>query len=216
MIATPPALTEQAKQLDGLWMVFAVIAFGVGALVLGLMLFVMVRGRGRQGLPIQKRENIPIEVTYVAIPLLVVGGLFAATIGSLRMMDRADAAPSQLTIQVVGFQWQWQFTYPAEGIVVTGGPGDEYPELVLPAGRTVRFELTSRDVVHSFWVPGFRFKRDVFPGETSSFQVDVADERGEWSGVCAEFCGLDHATMRFAVRIVSPAEFTSWIAEHQR
>jgi cytochrome c oxidase subunit 2 len=89
------------------------------------------------------------------------------------------------------------------------------PELVLPAGSSVEFQLTSLDVIHSFWIPGFRFKRDVFPGETTSFQVDVSERTGifENTGVCAEFCGLDHHEMRFSVRIVTPEEFDRWLVE---
>jgi cytochrome c oxidase subunit 2 len=90
------------------------------------------------------------------------------------------------------------------------------PELVLPAGSSVRFEMTSRDVIHSFWIPGFRFKRDVFPAQTTSFEVDVSDKTGFFrnTGVCAEFCGLDHTQMRFSVRIVTPDEFDQWLAEN--
>ena len=86
---------------------------------------------------------------------------------------------------------------------------------MLPAGATVQFDLTSIDVIHSFWIPGFRFKRDMFPGQTQTFQVDVGDRTGSWpdTGVCAEFCGLDHHKMRFSVRIVTPDEFQPWLQE---
>jgi cytochrome c oxidase subunit 2 len=89
------------------------------------------------------------------------------------------------------------------------------PELVLPAGASVRFDMTSLDVIHSFWIPGFRFKRDVFPDQETSFQVDVGERTGFWenTGVCAEFCGLDHTSMRFSVRIVTPEEFDAWLAQ---
>ena len=89
------------------------------------------------------------------------------------------------------------------------------PELVLPAGASVQFDLTSRDVVHSFFITGFRFKRDMFPGQVQSFQVDIGERTGSWpdAGICAEFCGLDHHKMRFDVRIVPPDEFAEWAAE---
>ena len=79
----------------------------------------------------------------------------------------------------------------------------------------MRFDLTSIDVIHSFWIPGFRFKRDMFPGETTSFSVDVGSRTGEFpdSGVCAEFCGLDHHKMQFSVRVVTPDEFEQWLQE---
>ena len=88
---------------------------------------------------------------------------------------------------------------------------------MLPTGTKVQFDLRSVDVIHSFWIPGFRFKRDMFPGQTQSFQVDVGTTTGSWpgSGVCAEFCGLDHHKMRFSVRIVSPDEFRQWLQEER-
>jgi cytochrome c oxidase subunit II len=96
------------------------------------------------------------------------------------------------------------------------GSDEVVPELVLPAESSVRFELTSQDVIHSFWIPGFRFKRDVFPDQVTTFQVDVGEPTGAYlnTGVCAEFCGLDHTSMRFSVRIVTPAEFEQWTLEH--
>jgi cytochrome c oxidase subunit 2 len=210
-----PPLTEQAEDLDRLWDVFLAIAGVVALLVAVLVIFVVLRGRRRTGLPAQTRVHIPLEVAYTAVPLLVVGALFAMTVGSVRAVDRLDDAEDvDLVVEVVGFQWQWQFTYPEAGVVVTGSDR-ERPELALPAGATVRFDLTSLDVIHSFWIPGFRFKRDVFPGDDTSFQVDVGTTTGSWpdTGVCAEFCGLDHAYMRFDVTVVAPADFGAWLRE---
>jgi len=83
---------------------------------------------------------------------------------------------------------------------------------VLPTDRTIQFELISNDVVHSFWVPRFVTKRDLTPGITTRLEVSV-DEPGEWTGVCSEFCGLDHWKMNFVVRAVPPDEFDAWVAE---
>ena len=182
--------------------------------MIGLIVFVVFRFRRRDDrLPDQRRENIPIEVTYTVVPLLIVGALFGITFFSVRSIDAEEPDPD-LTVAVTGFQWQWQFDYPGTGVRVIGTDGVE-PELVLPSGTKVQFDLTSVDVIHSFWIPGFRFKRDMFPGETQTFQVDVGDRTGSWpdSGVCAEFCGLDHHKMRFSVRIVTPDEFQSWLQE---
>ena len=117
-------------------------------------------------------------------------------------------------VDVIAFQWQWQFDYPDSSVSITGKPG-ENPELVLPASSTVRFDLTALDVIHSFWIPAFRFKRDMIPGTPGSFRVDVADVAGYYpnSGVCAEFCGLDHSSMRFSVRILPRDEFDQWLSE---
>ena len=208
-----PPLTEQAADLDQLWDVFLVIAGIVGLVVAALVVFVVLRGRRRTELPPQTRVHIPLEIAYTVVPLFIVIGLFALTSGSVRAVDRLDEPDeADLVVDVVAFQWQWQFEYPG-GVVVTGTDGGQ-PELALPAGALVRFDLTSLDVIHSFWIPGFRFKRDLFPGDTTSFQVEVGSTTGSWpdTGVCAEFCGLDHAYMRFDVTVLSPADFDAWLA----
>jgi cytochrome c oxidase subunit 2 len=92
---------------------------------------------------------------------------------------------------------------------VIGTPQDP-PELVLPVGQTVRIVLTSDDVIHAFYVPGFLFKRDAIPGRVTEFDL-IPREEGEFRGFCAEFCGLDHARMTFTVRTVSPEEFEQWL-----
>ena len=210
----PPPLTDQADDIDRVWNVFLFIALGVVALVAILVAVVVIRFRRRSSaLPRQRRENIPFEVGYTAVPLLVVGGLFALTVYSTQAVDEVDD-DVDLVVDVIGFQWQWQFAYPEAGVQVVG-TDRVVPELVLPAGASVRFDMTSLDVIHSFWIPGFRFKRDVFPDQETSFQVDVGERTGFWenTGVCAEFCGLDHTTMRFSVRIVTPDEFDAWLAQ---
>ncbi|MET0143931.1 MAG: cytochrome c oxidase subunit II, partial [Ilumatobacteraceae bacterium] len=205
----PPPLTEQASDIDRVWAGFFIIAVVVGVLVAALVAIVVIRFRRRPGndaLPEQTRAHIPLEIAYTVVPLLIVIGLFAVTFVSVRALDEVDPpADVDLVVDVTGFQWQFQFDYPASGVTVTG-TDDTAPELVLPTGASVRFDLTSIDVIHSFWIPGFRFKRDMFPGQVQSFQVDVADRTGffEDTGVCAEFCGLDHHKMRFSVRVVTP------------
>ena len=209
-----PPLTDQAEDIDRVWNVFLVGALVVGGLVAGLLVYIVIRFRRRErALPRQVRENIPIEIAYTVVPLLIVIGLFAITFVSVRAVDDVDD-DHELLVEVTGFQWQWQFDYPEEGVTITGTSSAE-PELVLPASTTVRFYLQSRDVIHSFWIPGFRFKRDVFPAQVTSFQVDVGDRTGvaDVKGVCAEFCGLDHDKMRFTVRIVGADEFERWAEE---
>lgn len=213
-----PPLTEQAKDLERVWDVFLIIGGLVGLLVAVLVLIIIVRGRKSTEMPEQVREHIPLELTYTVIPFLIVVALFIMTVGSVRAVDHVDddATDTDLVVEVNAFQWQWQFVYPDAGVVVTG-TDRERPELALPAGATVRFDLTALDVIHSFWIPGFRYKRDVFPGEQTSFQVDVGTTTGSWpdTGVCAEFCGLDHATMRFDVSVLGPDDFARWLEEHR-
>ncbi len=217
VLAGTTPLTDQAVKLDRAWSVFLWLAVAVGTLVVGLIAWVIVRNprRRHRQLPPQNHYNIRLEIIYTVIPLVVVVGLFAVTVSLIRAVDEPKRPPD-LVVEVTAFQWQWQFDYPARG-AQSGSVGEKFPVLVLPASSTVRFDLTSRDVIHSFWIPGFRFKRDVFPGEVTSFQVDIGATTGSYvdSGVCAEFCGLDHLKMRFDVMVVSRAEFESWIAAHQ-
>ena len=158
-------------------------------------------------------HRIGLEVAYTIIPLILVVGLFVVTVRTIRTVEATTDSPD-LTVDVVGFQWQWQFTYPESGVVVVGNDDTEPPELVLPAGSSVRFNLESRDVIHSFWVPGFLFKRDLIPGTPTSFDANVNNETGFYdNGACAEFCGLYHGRMTFSVRIVSPDDFDRWLAD---
>lgn len=216
-----PPLTEQADDIERVWNGFLIAALVLGVLVVALILFVVVRFRRRDAsLPHQRREHIPLEIAYTVVPLVVVSALFAITFATVNAGDVGDDEPD-LTVAVTGFQWQWQFDYPnqnPDAAVRVVGSDTEIPVLVLPAGERVRFDLTSLDVIHSFWIPGFRFKRDMFPGQTQSFEVDIGDITGDFpdTGVCAEFCGLDHHKMRFSVRIVTPEEFAAWLEEAPR
>ena len=207
----PEAVTEQAERLRGLWTFSNAVALVVALLVWGLIAFVVVRYRRRNDdIPNQHAENIPIEVLYTAVPVVILAVFFALTIGVQRDATATVDDPD-LVVDVVAFQWQWQFRYPDDGIVVTGTFA-EPPELVLPVGQTARLNLETADVIHNFWVPDFLSKRDMLPDVENEIDVDVT-EAGEWDGACAEFCGLDHYKMRFTVRAVPEDEFADWLDE---
>lgn len=210
----PAPLTEQADTIADTWMLFLGIALAVLAFIIILVLYVIIRFRRRdEDLPRQTHYRIGVEISYTVIPLLLVVGLFVVALQTIRTVEATSDDPD-LVVDVVGFQWQWQFEYPDAGVVVVGDDDTDPPELVIPADSSIRFNLESRDVIHSFWIPGFLFKRDLIPGTPTSFDVDVTDETGFYdSGACAEFCGLYHGRMTFHVRIVSPAEFDQWLAE---
>lgn len=214
--ALPPPLTEQAEEIETVWNVFLIGAALVFAFVAVLVVFILVRFRRRSDrLPRQVRENIPFELAYTAIPLVIVLALFVITFVTVRSVDAEAESDSDvdLVVDVIGFRWQWRFEYPEDGVVVNGTEED-IPELVLPASSTVRFRVTSVDVIHSFWITGFRYKRDMFPNEVQTIDVDMNDRVGAYpaAGVCSEFCGLDHHKMYFDVRIVTPEEFEQWVA----
>ena len=159
------------------------------------------------------RDLVAGGVMFVfAVGLLIVIGLFTATMVTQVRVD-AVAEDPDVVVEVVGFQWQWQFNYVDEGVSVTGAP-DADPEMVLPVGSTVRMRLFSRDVIHSFFVPGFLFKRDVIPGVDNEFDVTIT-EAGVFQGHCAEFCGLLHDSMNFTVRTVPDAEYQAWLEEQR-
>ena len=217
LAALDPPITDQAEWVDDVWRLFLWIGLGVLCLVLVLVLWIIIRYRRTDDrLPRQKHYNIPMEITYTVIPFLVVCGLFAVTFVTVRAIDDTDADPD-LVVHVIGYQWSWQFEYPDDGVIIVDTSDDEDPELVLPASSTVRFDLESLDVVHSFWLTPFRFKRDLIPGSPGSFTVDIGDTVGEFpnAGVCAEFCGLDHARMRFRLRVLSPGDFDRWLADQR-
>jgi cytochrome c oxidase subunit II len=204
--------TQQGQRIAGLWDIFVWIAAAIGILVWGLIGWSIIRYRRKdaEGLPRQTRYNVPLEIIYTTIPILIVVGLFFFTKGVINDVDALSESPD-LVVEVTGFQWSWQFTYPEQGIVVTGSPGVQ-PVMVVPIGKTIRLELTSRDVVHSFFVPDFMEKRDVFPGDIQKLDL-VVEEPGVYQGRCAEFCGVFHDRMLFQVKAVSPEEFDAWVAE---
>lgn len=215
-IGMPEPGTQEGEPIIDLWRALFFTAAALGGLVLVLLTWCLVRYRVRgsddgDDLPPQRRGHVPLEVVYTVVPLAVVGVIFVAglrTDPATARGDRGDGQGRPLAVDVTAFRWQWRFDYPAQGVSVVGGP-DDSPDLVLPTGRPVRLRVRSADVIHSFFVPGFLGKMDVVPGLDNEF--DLRPTRpGRYQGYCAEFCGLDHARMTFAVRIVPPDEFTRW------
>lgn len=202
-------------EFQDLFAIYAPIGAAVFAVVLLAYIVIVVRFRrrggatGPEGEPPQPRDHWRWEVAYAA-GLAVVAAVIITF--SLRAADRVDAlsADPGLTIDVAAFKWQWAFTYRDQGVRIVGVEG-EYPTLTVPTDTTVRFSLKSNDVIHSFWVPAVRFKRDAFPNRTTEFDLTF-DEAGRHEGICAEFCGLDHTIMRFEVDALAPDEFQRWLA----
>ena len=208
--------TNQVPRILALWQGAWIAALAVGALVWGLIIWAVIfhrRRRGETGLPPQTRYNIPIEVLYTVVPIIMIAVFFFFT---ARDEDRLLAVSNNPDheITVTGVQWSWQFNYTSDGgpaATVTGTPGKP-PTLVLPQGESVRFTLLSDDVIHSFWVPAFLFKLDVIPGNRNSFQITPKKE-GTYVGKCAELCGQDHSRMLFNVEVVPPADYASYVAD---
>lgn len=209
-----PAATAEGRQIEALYTAFLVIAALVALVVFGLATFAIVRYRfvpRAAGIePRQVHGNNLVEVIWTAVPLLIVGGLFA---GSLAVLARTEARSAEpvVEIQVEAFRWGWTFSYPDEGVQVSGF-GNPGPEIVVPIDRPVRLSLTSADVAHSWFVPRFLFKRDAIPGRTNTFEITV-EEPGTYRGQCAEFCGIGHSQMPFGVRAVSEDEYRAWLEQ---
>ena len=215
----PDGITDQAQDMRELWTGSVIAALIVGIGVWGLILWSVVRHRKRSDeLPKQTAYNLPLEIVYTILPFLIIAGLFFFTVVVQdRVMARSDD-PDE-TIAVNAFKWNWQFVYPETADqdgepVSTVGTSSEIPILVLPTDRTVRFELYSADVIHSFWVPEFLFKRDLIPGNENGisnvFEITVREE-GAYVGRCAELCGSYHAFMNFEVRSVSGDDYDAYL-----
>jgi cytochrome c oxidase subunit II len=177
---------------------------------------VLFRRRSDDQMPRQVRYNLPIEVLYTFIPIVVVSVLFYFTAVGETNEDKIDRAHDSTALQmgVVGFQWSWQFNYLENGLSITGRPGQP-PQMVVPVGQEIHFYLTSPDVIHSFWVVPFLFKRDVIPGHPNEFEVTVT-KPGTFQGRCAEFCGIDHDRMSFTVRALSKPDYQAWLVKAQK
>jgi cytochrome c oxidase subunit II len=220
----PDPVTQQGKIVISLWQGSWIAGLAVGAVVWGMIIWAVIFHRKRgDKLPPQVRYNMPIEILYTIVPFVLIAVLFYYTARDENVIDSVAAKPA-VTVDVVGFQWSWQFNYPQYGLHDDGqmwNPAETnaqntqtLPQLVIPEGENVQFNLTSPDVIHAFWVPEFLFKRDVIPGHPNHFQI-TATKTGTFIGHCSELCGLYHSRMLFTLKIVTPAQFKTWTAQQQ-
>jgi cytochrome c oxidase subunit II len=215
----PEGITEEATAMRQLWTGSVIAALIVGIAVWGLILWSVVRHRKRSDeLPKQTAYNLPLEIVYTIVPFVIIAVLFFFTVVTQNKVQERSDDPDT-TIAVNAFKWNWQFVYPEttgpDGEPVnTVGTTEEIPILVVPTDETVRFEVASADVIHSFWVPEFLFKLDVIPGNENGrdnvFEVTVQEE-GAYVGRCAELCGTYHAYMNFEVRAVSGDDYDAYL-----
>jgi cytochrome c oxidase subunit 2 len=206
----PTALVDTREQYDHVFSIYMPIAIGVFVLVVAAIAFAVLRYRRRPPEAAARwHENNPLEAGYVLVLVLTVAFLLYVTFAAEHKVDTVSARerPS-VTVDVTGSKWEWTFRYPAYGVTERSGAVGRQP-LVVPTDEAVRFNLTSADVIHSFWVPELRFKRDLIPGATEGVTLDF-DHAGTFDGQCAEFCGLRHADMVFTVRALPPSQFLAW------
>ncbi len=211
----PTPATEESPRILLMWQGSWLAAIITGAIVWGLILWACLfhRKKHEDDIPIQTRYNLPIEALYTILPFVMVVVLFYFTERDQSIILDEDR-PADLTVNVVGRQWSWSFNYVTQNAYETGTPAKE-PELWLPVNKRVHFDVTSADVIHSWWVPNFLFKMDVMPGLTNSFEL-TPNKLGTFSGKCAELCGRDHSRMYFIVRVVTEQEYRAHIDELKR
>ncbi|NAZ81968.1 cytochrome c oxidase subunit II [Kineococcus sp. R8] len=209
--------TDMTGRIQTLWNGSWIAALAVGLLVWGLTVWVVVAYRRRKNdpeLPPQVRYNMPIEIFYTIVPVMMVGVLFYYVARDQQAILDTSEQPD-VTVQVVGKKWSWDFNYVDSNVYDTGrqadltgqaGVEEALPTLYLPVNERVQFDLYSRDVIHSFWVPAFLMKMDLIPGSPNKFQVTPTKE-GDFRGKCAELCGDYHSEMLFNVKVVSQEEY---------
>ncbi|HUF32939.1 MAG TPA: cytochrome c oxidase subunit II [Acidimicrobiales bacterium] len=200
-----------ARSVHNLFVPVFWVAVAVFVLVQGAIVFAVIKFRRKDGddaWPEQTHGNTRLEVGWTILPALVLAVMAVFTVPVIFELD--DKRPDEsILVEVTGQQYWWAFSYPEHGDIVTAN------ELHIPAGRPVFLEMTSEDVVHSFWSPRLNGKRDVTPGRVHTWTIE-ADEPGVYSGQCAEFCGASHANMRLKVVAHDEAGFDAWVeSQHQ-
>jgi cytochrome c oxidase subunit 2 len=215
-LGLPAPASNNAIPIGDLWLGTWIAAGVVGILVWGLIGWAARRYRHRENLlPRQNRYNLPMEIMYTIVPFVIIGVLFYFTVIAQNKVLAKSPDPD-VTIEVVGQKWSWTFNYKAADNPAVGsdvwntGTIDETPDLYLPVGKNIEFDLHSPDVIHSFWVPAFYQKLDVVPGRNNSFQV-VPTKEGVFAGKCAELCGTYHSAMLFNVHVVSEEEYNTYL-----
>jgi cytochrome c oxidase subunit 2 len=219
---SPQGVTTQDAHVRHLWHMTYFVGIPLGLIVLGLIVWCVVRYRARPGHdrePSQFQYHIPLEAAYTLIPLIIVIVVFVVMYRAENAEDAVSAKPA-VTIQVQGFQWGWRFTYP-NGFQEAGATSatntnlntlDNLPVLRMPADETVQFDLTTADVDHTLYIPAFLFSRDMIAGVKNTVDFN-ATRIGVYTGECTQLCGVYHTYMRFVVQVMSPTDYDAWYAQ---
>lgn len=203
----PREASVQSIAVDQLFQVHLWIISFLFSLIMVTLIYCLIvfrRRKGETGDGAYITGDTTLEMTWTAIPLmavLVLAYAGAKTLGSIRAID-----PSALQVKVTAGQWYWRYQYPEFGVTSS--------DLYLPVNRQIDLQMTSVDVIHSFWVPEFRLKQDIVPGRTVDLRV-TPSLIGEYMVRCSELCGLRHAYMEGKVNVVSQGDFDNWIAQQQ-
>lgn len=217
-LPTERGLTNQVDRVIDLWVVSWIVLLIVGIITWLLIIWAAVvyrRRKGQTGLPVQLRYNMPIETFYTVVPLILVLGFFAFTARDQTIIEAPIEQPD-VSIEVYGKRWAWDFNYLSENVYSAGIQAQELPggsvdnellpKLYLPVNKSVEIKIESRDVIHSFWVIDFLYKKDMIPARTNYWYF-IPQQEGVFRGKCAELCGEFHSLMLFEVHVVSEAEY---------
>lgn len=204
----PTPASEEMDRIEFVYWFATIISIAVFALVMAVLLYSVMAFRSppedeSDGPPIHGNTGLEVAWTIVPAILVIAIGVLSAFV----LSKNSEAGPNPLNVKVFAQQFAWRFVYPDDGGIKTG-------ELVLPLGRSAEFEMESADVIHSFWIPDMGQKQDLVPGIKTSIIV-TPTRTGVFSLVCAELCGVGHATMRATVRVVSQGDFAAWVKERK-
>ena len=201
----PEQASAQSIPIDELFRFDFIAIVVLFSLIIGFMVYSIIVFRRRKGDDTDGPHiegNSKLEVVWTLVPLFFV--MFLAYYGSAVLGKTMAADPMPLRVDVIGSQWSWRFEYPDYGIIST--------DLVLPVNKQALLNISSTDVIHSFWVPEFRVKQDALPGEGFERELRVTPiETGEYKVRCAELCGKNHYDMLAPVRVLSQSEFDGWV-----
>jgi cytochrome c oxidase subunit 2 len=206
MVSASPIASQQAQ----LYRILLIMSAVVFVIVEGLLLYNIlhhVKKREDRDIPPQHYRQYVIEGFYTGLPILLVIVIFLLMMGTINAIAAPVAKSSDITVHVIGHRWWWEFDYPDLNIKTAN-------ELHIPVNTTIRVKLDSLDVIHSFYVPQLSGKTDVVPGVTNQMWL-MGDTIGQYHGQCSEYCGLNHANMRFTVFVDSQADFDAWVANQQ-
>ena len=199
----------EAETINNLAVPVFIIAGVVGVIVIAVVGIIIWRFAAKRHaadeVPTQIHGNSKLEIAWTILPGVLLLPIAVFTVATV--FDLAETPDDALVVDVIGQQWWWEFGYPDQGIVTAN-------EIVIPTGQPVQVRISSRDVIHSFWIPALNGKRDAVPGRVTSITLE-ADNPGEYWGQCTEFCGLSHANMRIRAVALSPDDFDAWVANQQ-
>ncbi len=212
----PTLASRQGEEVDGAFRLLMIYSVPVMAFVLAVLFYSVIRWRvegrpGEDGPPLADHRGFSRTWFFVSVGLAALLFIHPGVTGLLALARDAEEEPD-LVVELTGVQWHWDVNFPEHGVTL-----ENPPELVLPVGSTIRFDLTSTDVIHAFWVPAFRLKQDAIPGQTNSVTITPLEtgsyeEDDAFRLQCAELCGTGHARMFLPVRVVDEAEFGEWLA----